>query len=79
MDSDERCGLNFGMSVLCTKPDTGSTCGGDSGGFLGVEENGRWVQYGITSFGPGDCEAKIFSAYADVLFLRPWIMEMANV
>ena len=41
----------FEESAICTTRVTGNTCNGDSGGFMGFRVNGRWTQFGVTSFG----------------------------
>ncbi len=52
--SDDQCSRTYGRvssSVQCVVDKSGATCQGDSGGFLGKIVNGRWTQFGVTSFG----------------------------
>ena len=44
-------------SVFCAKHQTGVSCAGDSGGpvVADLDGNGRWVLYGIVSFGSEYC------------------------
>ncbi len=41
--------------IVCAREGSGRTCNGDSGSFMGVQQGGRWVQHGITSFGFSGC------------------------
>ena len=56
------CGLVYGSSVtsgsICVQDDESGTCNGDSGGPLNwPQEDGSYIQVGITSFGPAlGCE-----------------------
>ncbi len=52
--SDSQCANVYGgipTSIQCVIGVSGATCQGDSGGFMGKIVNGRWTQYGVTSFG----------------------------
>jgi len=52
------------------------SCQGDSGGPLVCKQGGHWWQYGIISWGEGDCAQKNSpGVYADVVKLMPWITE----
>lgn len=48
-------------------------CQGDSGGPLTVEDNGRHVLIGDTSFGNKCGQAGQYGVYADVAFFRTWL------
>ncbi|XP_040069914.1 enteropeptidase-like [Ixodes scapularis] len=49
--------------IICTN---GGTCGGDSGGPLMYEDNGRWTLIGVISDGPDDC----FNPARPALFVK---------
>ena len=38
-------------NIVCAREGSGRTCNGDSGSFMGVQQGGRWVVHGVTSFG----------------------------
>ncbi|XP_064096496.1 proclotting enzyme-like, partial [Macrobrachium nipponense] len=63
--------------MLCAGyPEGGKdTCGGDSGGPLTVEEDGRHVLVGITSFGQGCGKKGYPGVYTRVTALLDWILE----
>lgn len=69
-------------SFYCIKDLTSthsSSCFGDSGGPLVIEENGKWVLYGLTSFGLVDekrrCKNTAPSFYSMVPSLQTWALE----
>ena len=54
-------------TAVCAEPVTGKICGGDSGGptVADLDGDGRWVLYGINSFGGYPC-GKGGDGYEDV-------------
>jgi len=48
-------------------------CGGDSGGPLYCEVNGRWIQYGVVSGGDGCGKKGYPGIYGTVANVRDWI------
>eukprot|EP00727_Mastigamoeba_balamuthi_P004820 m51a1_g14336 putative transmembrane protease serine 11g-like (1957) ;mRNA; r:141011-151085 len=67
---------DIGESMLCTGFNEGGrdTCQGDSGGpLLHLEEDGTYVQVGITSFGPGCARPQKPGIYTRVSEFRQWI------
>lgn len=53
-----------------------STCGGDSGGPVYIDDSGTYVQVGVTSFGPeicGESSSSITSVFTNVHSYRDWI------
>ncbi|XP_066972499.1 trypsin-1-like isoform X1 [Macrobrachium rosenbergii] len=69
--------ITIAPQMLCAGyPEGGKdTCGGDSGGPLTVEENGRHVLAGITSFGHGCGEKGYPGVYTRVTAFLDWILE----
>ena len=64
-------------SLLCADPLDGSTCRGDSGGYLGgTDSNGVHFVVGVTSFGPGNCWGR--SAFSSVTHYFNWIMNIGG-
>ena len=56
-------------NVVCVRRGDGKTCQGDSGGPLVADKDsdGRWVIYGVTSYGFSNCEDPNDAAgFADV-------------
>ncbi|XP_022127389.2 phenoloxidase-activating factor 2-like [Pieris rapae] len=74
-----RLGRHFKLhqSFMCAGGEEGrDTCKGDGGAPLVCpmpDENDRYVQNGIVSWGIGCGEKDVPSVYTDVTFLRPWI------
>ena len=66
------CSGAFPTSV-CTVGVTGNTCKGDSGGFFGAQVNGRWFQFGVTSFGTNSNCANGVEGFADTVESASWI------
>ncbi|XP_046585235.1 chymotrypsin-like elastase family member 2A [Haliotis rubra] len=58
---------------ICAVGNT-DTCNGDSGGPLVCQYDGTWVQCGITSYGPANCNlAETNGIYTDVSAYTDWI------
>ena len=55
--STQACDDPATPTAVCAKPITGKICGGDSGGpaVADLDGDGRWVLYGINSFGGVAC------------------------
>jgi secreted trypsin-like serine protease len=69
----------FDESIICAgEPQAGGrdACNGDSGGPLAVEVNGRRVQAGIVSYGPGCGLRNTVGVYASVPFFEPWVRQL---
>ena len=67
--SGRECGrAGTRQGVFCTMKDGGYTCAGDSGGpaVADRDRDGTWVQYGLTSFGNGDCGVSTHTGFTDV-------------
>jgi len=64
-------------SMFCAGLDQGGidTCQGDSGGPMVCENSGRFYIEGVTSWGYGCAIPGLFGVYADVRYLRPWILQ----
>ena len=68
-------------SMLCAGLDQGGvdSCKGDSGGPMVCEHSGRYYLEGVISWGHGCAFPGLFGVYADVRYLRGWILNtMAN-
>jgi secreted trypsin-like serine protease len=55
-----------------------TTCGGDSGGGLAIEVNGRWFLRGIVSFGAAYADRSCdhnYVIFLDVAMYVQWIMD----
>ena len=68
-------------SMVCAGLDQGGidTCQGDSGGPMVCEHSGKFYIEGVTSWGFGCAKPGLYGVYADVRYLRSWILEtMAN-
>ncbi|KAI4889773.1 hypothetical protein NFI96_017910 [Prochilodus magdalenae] len=68
---------NINEHMVCAGyPEGGvDSCQGDSGGPLMCEEEGRWVQAGVTSFGVGCGQPNRPGAYALVSEFIDWVVE----
>jgi len=56
------------------------TCNGDSGGpLVRKEENGRWEQVGIVSFGSTNCEEGAPDGFTQVNLFLDWIEEQTGI
>ena len=64
-------------SMFCAGLDQGGidTCQGDSGGPMVCEHSGRFYIEGVTSWGYGCAIPGLFGVYADVRYLRHWILQ----
>ncbi|XP_047994689.1 CLIP domain-containing serine protease HP8-like isoform X2 [Leguminivora glycinivorella] len=60
---------------LCAGQKGIGSCEGDSGGPLMLREEGRFVQYGVDSYGPTLCGADFPTAYTDVTKYVKWILD----
>ncbi|XP_067621340.1 proclotting enzyme isoform X2 [Eurosta solidaginis] len=60
-------------SMVCAGQASKDSCSGDSGGPLIVNENGRYTQVGIVSWGIGCGKGEYPGVYTRVTSLLPWI------
>jgi len=70
--------------TICAIGSSANICGGDSGGPLMVERNGRQTLAGISSYvrekwGNGRCDENKPSFYADVSYYRNWIKQETGI
>ncbi|MCK6265691.1 trypsin-like serine protease [Vibrio sp. ZSDE26] len=80
------CGSAMTDKQLCFNGDTegaykDSTCSGDSGGPVYWYDGSKYVQIGITSFGPTDCgttSASYTSAFTEVYDYQSWISSVTS-
>lgn len=70
-------GMTITANMFCAGwPQGGKdACRGDSGGFLGVMDNGRWVQLGVVSAGDGCARPDFYGIYTRVGNYETWIRE----
>ncbi|CAL4228212.1 unnamed protein product, partial [Meganyctiphanes norvegica] len=67
------------MFCAVYKTDTRDTCGGDSGGPLYIIENdSRYIQIGIVSFGPPGSKCAGLGVYTDIYKFLSWIREKSQ-
>ncbi|CAB3239924.1 unnamed protein product [Arctia plantaginis] len=79
--SNYECKLKYGNAapggivdhMLCAGKASMDSCSGDSGGPLMVNENGRWTQVGIVSWGIGCGKGQYPGVYTRVTYFMPWI------
>jgi len=64
-------------SMVCAGLDQGGidTCQGDSGGPMVCEHSGKFYIEGATSWGYGCARPGLFGVYANVRYLRAWILQ----
>ncbi len=74
-----------GISEICTNRSNGTTCVGDSGGFLGFyrqDPDYTWVVEGVTSYGASPEADPICSGdndvFSSVSYYNNWIQETAQ-
>ena len=78
----EICAEPFGHSitdkVICINAVNGGTCSGDSGGPLNYpQEDGSYIQVGLTSFGPSTgCENGLPHVFTRVTSYYDWIINV---
>lgn len=48
-------------------------CNGDSGGFFVCEVNGKWVFYGVVSFGERNCLIIYYIVFIRIMSYVDWI------
>jgi len=69
--------------TICAVGSEANICGGDSGGPLMVEKNGRQTLAGITSWVThkqnGQCDENQPAYFADVSYFRGWIKEKTGI
>lgn len=81
--SNQECKLKYGNAapggivehMLCAGKASMDSCSGDSGGPLMVNENGRWTQVGIVSWGIGCGKGQYPGVYTRVTYFLPWIQK----
>lgn len=79
-----RCQLRFRAYLLLGQLTGGyknSTCSGDSGGPVYVDNGSGYVQIGITSFGPsvcGDGTQPVTSVFTEISDYYSWILRVMN-
>ncbi|XP_026731419.1 transmembrane protease serine 9-like isoform X1 [Trichoplusia ni] len=81
--SNQECQLKYGGAapggivehMLCAGKASMDSCSGDSGGPLMVNENGRWTQVGIVSWGIGCGKGQYPGVYTRVTYFMPWIQK----
>ncbi|KFB47111.1 AGAP006674-PA-like protein [Anopheles sinensis] len=83
--SQAQCNLQWSTSQVlaqhvCFDPAGGrATCNGDSGGPLAVQDAGRSLQVGITSFGAAvGCAAGYPSVFVRISYYRDWIAQNSD-
>ncbi|KAF9421594.1 hypothetical protein HW555_002527 [Spodoptera exigua] len=84
--SNQECKLKYGGAapggivdhMLCAGKASMDSCSGDSGGPLMVNENGRWTQVGIVSWGIGCGKGQYPGVYTRVTYFLPWIQKNAQ-
>ena len=64
---------NADVSRQTKTTELSDACGGDSGGPLYCEVNGRWIQYGVVSGGDGCGKKGYPGIYGKVANVRDWI------
>lgn len=78
-DFPKKRGYELGPETLCieTHQHQKSTCPGDSGGPMFLEQNGRYVQVGVVSWGSAcsgfRAQGSSVAGYAAVSYALPWI------
>ncbi|XP_039260060.2 uncharacterized protein LOC120336443 isoform X1 [Styela clava] len=77
--SEGRCKREFSPeifldSTFCAGTTRGQdTCQGDSGGPLYCKEDGKWILYGVTSYGVAECGEGPMAGYGTVSHNLSWI------
>lgn len=72
--------IDSNKQYCCGSPRTASgVCFGDSGGPLMYKnDNKKWVQVGLVSFGQGSCSTDIAAVYTKIVPYLPWIQSKLN-
>ena len=85
LKSEDECSKSYPGrihdSMVCAGLDQGGidACQGDSGGPMVCEYSGKFYLEGVTSWGFGCARPGLYGVYADVRYLRKWIVQtMAN-
>ena len=83
--SDDKCKASYGSgniheSMICAGLDAGGVDAfqGDSGGPMVCEFGGKWYLEGATSWGYGCASAGYYGVYAEVRYLKSWVVDKMN-
>ncbi|CAL4074578.1 unnamed protein product, partial [Meganyctiphanes norvegica] len=77
IQGDDSC--NKPQQFICAHSPGKDTCGGDSGGPLMIQKDGRWYQIGVVSHGPTDCgDHSDPGQYTRIPNYLPWIRSYIN-
>jgi len=82
--SDTTCARQYSNdykpeTMFCAGRSGKDSCQGDSGGPLVYQNNGKWMQYGIVSWGQGCAEANYAGVYSKTSAYCPFIQSTTNV
>lgn len=86
--SNAQCMLTYGPAVIVASTVCGlgadsnnqSTCNGDSGGPLAIQENGASLQIGVVSFvSSAGCASGNPSGYVRTTHFRTWINQQTGI
>lgn len=69
-------GVKIWYKQICAGGENGKdSCSGDSGGPLQAPENGKFIQYGIVSFGGNKCGERRPGVYTKIVYYMDWILD----